>query len=149
MPKHLANQEAMIDSKLLEAAYAFPKHLTFLFNEMDLYKRAISIARDPTHTTWLVPLLILADTALCALIIWKIPCKQASQASQASLQPIIEAPSIVTKWLTPAFHTQDTEIDWKAYMQQIVQYRNGERDYTLIKGDTGPLVYPAGERLFL
>jgi len=38
----------------------------------------------------------------------------------------------------------DTEIDWKAYMQQIIQYRNGERDYTLIKGDTGPLVYPAG-----
>lgn len=29
-------------------------------------------------------------------------------------------------------------------MQQIVQYRDGERDYTLIKGDTGPLVYPAG-----
>ena len=28
-------------------------------------------------------------------------------------------------------------------MQQISQYRNGERDYTLIKGGTGPLVYPA------
>lgn len=38
----------------------------------------------------------------------------------------------------------DTEIDWKAYMQQVAQYRSGERDYTLIKGDTGPLVYPAG-----
>lgn len=32
-------------------------------------------------------------------------------------------------------------------MQQIVQYRSGERDYTLMKGDTGPLVYPAGERI--
>lgn len=31
----------------------------------------------------------------------------------------------------------DTEIDWKAYMQQVEQYRYGERDYTLIKGDTG------------
>lgn len=31
----------------------------------------------------------------------------------------------------------DTEIDWKAYIQQVEQYRNGERDYTLIKGDTG------------
>lgn len=30
-------------------------------------------------------------------------------------------------------------------MQQIAQYRSGERDYTLIKGDTGPLVYPAGK----
>ena len=145
VPKYLANQEAMIDSKLLEAAYVFPKHLTFLFNEMDLYKRAIDIARDPKHTRWLAPLLILADTALCALIIWKIPCKE---ASRASLQPSIEAPCVVRMWLTP-FNIQDTEIDWKAYMQQIVQYRNGERDYTLIKGDTGPLVYPAGERLFL
>ncbi|KAI4115775.1 MAG: hypothetical protein LQ338_007812, partial [Usnochroma carphineum] len=36
-----------------------------------------------------------------------------------------------------------TEIDWEAYMQQVSQYLNGERDYTLIKGGTGPLVYPA------
>ncbi len=28
-------------------------------------------------------------------------------------------------------------------MQQVHQYLGGERDYTLIKGDTGPLVYPA------
>lgn len=28
-------------------------------------------------------------------------------------------------------------------MEQIAQYRSGERDYTLIKGGTGPLVYPA------
>ena len=29
-------------------------------------------------------------------------------------------------------------------MQQIALYQAGERDYTAIKGDTGPLVYPAG-----
>jgi len=28
-------------------------------------------------------------------------------------------------------------------MQQVAQYLAGERDYTLIKGGTGPLVYPA------
>ncbi|QRD84733.1 putative alpha-1,3-mannosyltransferase [Aspergillus flavus] len=37
----------------------------------------------------------------------------------------------------------DTEIDWTTYMQQIALYISGERDYTLIKGSTGPLVYPA------
>ncbi|KAF3932283.1 hypothetical protein ABW19_dt0204789 [Dactylella cylindrospora] len=36
-----------------------------------------------------------------------------------------------------------TEIDWEAYMEQVSQYRAGERDYRNIKGGTGPLVYPA------
>ncbi|PQE19527.1 hypothetical protein CJF32_00007481 [Rutstroemia sp. NJR-2017a WRK4] len=36
-----------------------------------------------------------------------------------------------------------TEIDWEAYMSQISQFAHGERDYTAIKGGTGPLVYPA------
>lgn len=37
----------------------------------------------------------------------------------------------------------DTEIDWTTYMQQVRLFIEGERDYSLIKGDTGPLVYPA------
>ena len=37
-----------------------------------------------------------------------------------------------------------TEIDWIAYMQEVEGYLAGERDYTKLKGDTGPLVYPAG-----
>jgi alpha-1,3-mannosyltransferase len=37
-----------------------------------------------------------------------------------------------------------TEIDWTAYMQQVELAQTGERDYRLIRGDTGPLVYPAG-----
>uniref|UniRef100_A0A914DYT6 dolichyl-P-Man:Man5GlcNAc2-PP-dolichol alpha-1,3-mannosyltransferase n=1 Tax=Acrobeloides nanus TaxID=290746 RepID=A0A914DYT6_9BILA len=37
-----------------------------------------------------------------------------------------------------------TEIDWSTYMQQVECYLNGERNYTQIKGDTGPIVYPAG-----
>jgi alpha-1,3-mannosyltransferase len=37
----------------------------------------------------------------------------------------------------------DTEIDWVAYMQQVSQFVSGERDYTKMEGDTGPLVYPA------
>ncbi|KAK2792697.1 dolichyl-P-Man:Man(5)GlcNAc(2)-PP-dolichol alpha-1,3-mannosyltransferase [Onygenales sp. PD_12] len=36
-----------------------------------------------------------------------------------------------------------TEIDWTTYMQQVSLYLSGERDYALLKGSTGPLVYPA------
>jgi alpha-1,3-mannosyltransferase len=38
----------------------------------------------------------------------------------------------------------DTEIDWQAYMQQVSQFKAGERDYMKMYGGTGPLVYPAG-----
>ncbi|GMH68317.1 hypothetical protein TrLO_g15073 [Triparma laevis f. longispina] len=36
-----------------------------------------------------------------------------------------------------------TEIDWKAYMEEVTGYVEGERDYVNLKGGTGPLVYPA------
>lgn len=41
------------------------------------------------------------------------------------------------------WRVQYTEIDWKTYMQQVRLFLDGQRDYTFIKGDTGPLVYPA------
>ncbi|KAF9365380.1 dolichyl-P-Man:Man(5)GlcNAc(2)-PP-dolichol alpha-1,3-mannosyltransferase [Mortierella sp. NVP85] len=37
-----------------------------------------------------------------------------------------------------------TEIDWVAYMQEVSGYLKGETDYMKLRGDTGPLVYPAG-----
>ncbi|XP_021250316.1 dol-P-Man:Man(5)GlcNAc(2)-PP-Dol alpha-1,3-mannosyltransferase isoform X1 [Numida meleagris] len=37
-----------------------------------------------------------------------------------------------------------TEIDWQAYMQEVEGFANGTRDYTQLRGGTGPLVYPAG-----
>jgi len=37
-----------------------------------------------------------------------------------------------------------TEIDWIAYMQEVEGVVNGTFDYSELKGDTGPLVYPAG-----
>lgn len=37
--------------------------------------------------------------------------------------------------------TTDTEIDWKAYMDEVEGVINGTYDYTELKGDTGPLVW--------
>ncbi|KAI7268314.1 Dol-P-Man:Man(5)GlcNAc(2)-PP-Dol [Hortaea werneckii] len=61
-----------------------------------------------------------------------------------------------TKWICPLLLTAEialcflivkyipyTEIDWKAYIQQVSQFMVGERDYLKLYGDTGPLVYPA------
>ncbi|KAF1831013.1 ALG3-domain-containing protein [Decorospora gaudefroyi] len=76
-----------------------------------LFRRANDVLYNPKHTQWIAPLLLLADAALCGVIIDRIPY---------------------------------TEIDWSTYMQQIGLYLKGERDYKLISGDTGPLVYPGG-----
>ncbi|GAD98961.1 dolichyl-P-Man:Man(5)GlcNAc(2)-PP-dolichyl mannosyltransferase [Paecilomyces variotii No. 5] len=61
-----------------------------------------------------------------------------------------------TRWIAPLLWVADaflcaliiwkipyTEIDWTTYMQQVSLFLDGERDYALIKGSTGPLVYPA------
>ncbi|KAH7422184.1 hypothetical protein KP509_13G094900 [Ceratopteris richardii] len=37
-----------------------------------------------------------------------------------------------------------TKIDWDAYMSQVDGFVGGERNYSNLRGDTGPLVYPAG-----
>ena len=38
-----------------------------------------------------------------------------------------------------------TEIDWKAYMEEVEPFLSkGQTNYTLLNGNTGPLVYPAG-----
>ncbi|KAF8955451.1 glycosyltransferase family 58 protein [Flammula alnicola] len=37
-----------------------------------------------------------------------------------------------------------TEIDWETYMMQTKVFLQGQHNYSLIAGPTGPLVYPAG-----
>lgn len=41
----------------------------------------------------------------------------------------------------PVLTRADTEIDWTAYMEQVAQFLQGERNYAVIKGGTGPLWY--------
>lgn len=50
---------------------------------MEFYKKGVDLAINPKHTRWLSPLLLVVDAVLCALIIWKIPCKQAPTAPSA------------------------------------------------------------------
>ena len=39
----------------------------------------------------------------------------------------------------------DTEIDWIAYMEEVEGYlKYNQLDYSMLRGQTGPLVYPAG-----
>ncbi|KAL7533030.1 hypothetical protein ACHAXR_006297 [Thalassiosira sp. AJA248-18] len=66
-------------------------------------------------------------------------------------QPAYDIPFIVFLFVAEAILTTlivlrvpYTEIDWVAYMQEVTTYQEGERDYVNIRGDTGPLVYPAG-----
>jgi alpha-1,3-mannosyltransferase len=72
----------------------------------------IELAQQRPWDWVFVALLLLAESILGLLIIWKVPY---------------------------------TEIDWIAYMQEVdTWWLEGEYDYRNIRGDTGPLVYPAG-----
>ena len=43
---------------------------------MDYYKNAVDILTNSKHSRWVTDCLLLGETVLCALIIWKVSCKQ-------------------------------------------------------------------------
>lgn len=49
--------------------------ITFIITtNMDFIRSGLEIATNPKHTQWIYPLLLIADAALCGVIIEKIPC---------------------------------------------------------------------------
>ncbi|KAI3472906.1 hypothetical protein Pfo_030974 [Paulownia fortunei] len=68
--------------------------------------------------------LLFADAIVVFLIITYVPCNY--------------------RKIHPFSNSSYTKIDWDAYMSQVSGFLGGERDYSKLKGDTGPLVYPAG-----
>lgn len=65
----------------------------------------------------------------------------------SSGEEILRCRSTVYKTFLPTVQIcflEDTEIDWVAYMQEVKGFLDGERNYFNLRGDTGPLVYPAG-----
>eukprot|EP00250_Pteridium_aquilinum_P033344 c5480_g1_i1 orf=143-1462(+) len=71
----------------------------------------LMLARDRISVITVSVVLLLFDSLLTALIIYRVPY---------------------------------TKIDWDAYMSQVDGFVGGERNYKNLRGDTGPLVYPAG-----
>lgn len=55
---------------------------------------------------------------------------------------IVALDLIINLWIL--LNVNYTEIDWKAYMQEVEGVEKGSFNYTELRGDTGPLVYPGG-----
>lgn len=98
---------------------------------MDLIRQGLAIAQDPKQSAWINPLLILGDAFLSLLIVHKISCTLTDKSKSIPTSKRETNPQ------------PDTEIDWRAYMEQVSLYLSGERNYINLVGGTGPLVYPA------
>jgi hypothetical protein len=77
---------------------------------------------------WYLRVSLLAlEGILCGLIIRHVPCKFSCRVSRFAKH-------------RAGAKSLDTEIDWRAYMQEVRGYLDGEYDYIKLRGDTGPLV---------
>jgi hypothetical protein len=52
---------------------------------MDYYNNAVDILTNPKHSRWVADCLLLAETVLCALVVWKVPCKQTNMNASPTL----------------------------------------------------------------
>jgi hypothetical protein len=56
---------------------------------MDYYNIVVDILTNPKHSRWVTDCLLLAETVLCALVIWKVPCKQMNVNGSPVSQPAV------------------------------------------------------------
>ena len=91
--------------------------------------------------------LLCLEAALCVAIVLKVPCEY---VWKSEARKKID-PHLSVNWMCLIFlgllpvSCADTEIDWTAYMQEVEGWAlGGDTNYLNLKGDTGPLVYPAG-----
>lgn len=99
------------------------------------------------HIWKLVSLLFLFEVLLNIVIIKKIACK--ARLFFLKKNSYFGSGTGTKEYMLTFvflffFNGSDTEIDWKAYMQEVSGYLKGETNYMKLRGDTGPLVYPAG-----
>jgi hypothetical protein len=43
---------------------------------MEYYNIGVDLLTNPKRSRWVIDSLLVGETVLCALIIWKVPCKQ-------------------------------------------------------------------------
>ena len=92
---------------------------------MDVFRFVLGVLVKPKYR-WLVATAVVpGDAVLTLLIIRFIPC---------TCQSLFGHELVNQTWT-------DTEIDWETYMYHIELYNAGERNYSMITGPTGPLVY--------
>lgn len=82
------------------------------------------------HFSLVAGCLLLWETFLVVAIILKVPCESSTFFRMKGDR----RSSLDTR-------ETDTEIDFKTYLQQASIFMVGERDYSLLKGDTGPCVW--------
>lgn len=86
---------------------------------------------EPSYLWIPATLLLVAECFVNILVIQRVPCR--FEMITTLFGTFINITTLI-----------DTEIDWIAYMQEVGGVVNGTWDYSELKGDTGPLVYPAG-----
>ncbi|SCV01421.1 LANO_0F11694g1_1 [Lachancea nothofagi CBS 11611] len=64
------------------------------------------------------------------------------EANHIIMPLLLAAEFLALKWIVT--NVAYTDIDYEAYMEQIWTIQDGETNYKMIEGGTGPLVYPAG-----